>query len=462
MVDWGGLFDKGVDKIGDGVDKGKELLGEGIDHATDKIGQGLEKIGAHEIADKVEDWGDGTASALGAQVGEQQLGQTEEADELIHGKPEKIAEAVKNLRDFQKAFDLVGSGMRKLDSGHWKGEAADAFREKFSTLPTDWLHAADAMENAAKALETYSKAVVSAQGKAREAIALYKEGDGDSKTAVDTYNKKVDAYNAARTGDNPLPDPGAFSDPGKAKRQRAKEILNDARTARNEAGDTAKAAVSAALAHAPKEPTGRERAKLELMDYGLGQGIELAHFGGGVVKGTAGLLNFVRSVNPVDPYNLTHPAEYYKGVNMTLMRPGVHGGQPGPGAQERLGGGEGRPVGVLRPAGSGDAGNEGRGRDPRRTARRLEGRDQAPAGREEAGRQPRGPGEGPADRLQAGQGDTMREGPRRHRLGPGPAAAERHRPARLASRRLPADLRLLAPLGPLVRPDVVVVGGPAS
>ncbi|MEV7369743.1 putative T7SS-secreted protein [Streptomyces sp. NPDC090301] len=318
MVDWGGLVDKGIDKIGDGIDKGKELVGEGVDYVTDKAGQGLDKIGAHDIADSVEDWGDETASSLGAQVGEQQLGQTEEADELIHGKPEKIAEAVKNLRDFQKAFDLVGSGMRKLDSGHWKGEAADAFREKFSTLPTDWLHAADAMENAAKALETYSKAVVSAQGKAREAIALYKEGDGDSKAAVATYNKKVDAYNAARTGDSPLPDPGPFSDPGKAKRQRAKEILNDARKARNEAGDTAKAAVSAALAHAPKEPTGRERAKLELMDYGLGQGIELAHFGGGIVKGTAGLLNFVRSVNPVDPYNLTHPAEYYKGVNMTL------------------------------------------------------------------------------------------------------------------------------------------------
>ncbi|MFJ8298470.1 putative T7SS-secreted protein [Streptomyces sp. NPDC094447] len=318
MVDWGGLVDKGIDKIGDGIDKGKEIVGEGVDYVTDKAGQGLDKIGAHDIADSVEDWGDETASSLGASVGEQQLGQTEEADELIHGKPEKIAEAVKNLRDFQKAFDLVGSGMRKLDSGHWKGEAADAFREKFSTLPTDWLHAADAMENAAKALETYSRAVVGAQGKAREAIALYKEGEQDSKAAVDSYNKKVDAYNAARTGDDPLPDPGAFSDPGKAKRQRAKEILNDARKARNEAGDTAKAAVAAALAHAPKEPTGRERAKLELMDYSLGQSIELAHFGGGVVKGTAGLLNFVRSVNPVDPYNLTHPADYYKGVNTTL------------------------------------------------------------------------------------------------------------------------------------------------
>ncbi|MFJ7987632.1 putative T7SS-secreted protein [Streptomyces sp. NPDC096351] len=318
MVDWGGLVDKGIDKIGDGIDKGKEIVGEGVDYVTDKAGQGLDKIGAHDIADSVEDWGDETASSLGASVGEKQLGQTEEADELIHGKPEKIAEAVKNLRDFQKAFDLVGSGMRKLDSGHWKGEAADAFREKFSTLPTDWLHAADAMENAAKALETYSRAVVGAQGKAREAMALYKEGEQDSKAAVDSYNKKVDAYNAARTGDDPLPDPGAFSDPGKAKRQRAKEILNDARKARNEAGDTAKAAVAAALAHAPKEPTGRERAKLELMDYSLGQSIELAHFGGGVVKGTAGLLNFVRSVNPVDPYNLTHPADYYKGVNTTL------------------------------------------------------------------------------------------------------------------------------------------------
>lgn len=318
MVDWGGLVDKGIDKIGDGIDKGKELVGEGVDYVTDKAGEGLDRIGAHDWADAVEDWGDETASSLGAEVGEQQLGQTEEANELVHGNPDKIAATVKNLRDFQRAFDLVGGGMKKLDADHWKGEAADTFREKFQTLPTDWLHAADAMENAAKALEAYSHAIVSAQGKAREAIAMYKEGEGDSKTAVDTYNKKVDAYNAARTGDSPLPHPGEFTDPGKAKRTRAREILNDARKARNEAGETAKAAVRAALAHAPQEPTGRERAKLELMDYGLGQGIELAHFGGGVIKGTAGLVNFVRSVNPVDPYNLTHPAEYYKGVNTTL------------------------------------------------------------------------------------------------------------------------------------------------
>ncbi|MDQ0943400.1 putative T7SS-secreted protein [Streptomyces sp. V1I1] len=314
----GKATDKVVDGIDKGIDQGKELVGEGVDWATDKAGDGLRHYGHDGVAEAVEDWGDETASSLGAEVGEQQLGQTEEANELIHGKPDKIASTVKNLRDFQKAFDLVGGGMKKLDSSNWKGEAANAFREKFETLPTDWLRAADAFEEAAKALETYSKAITSAQGKAREAIALYKEGDKDTETAKAEYKKKADAYDAARNSDTPLPHPGNPSDPGKSKRARAQEILADARRARNEAAETAKGAVTAAMAHAPKEPTGRDKARLEIMDWGLGQSIELAHFGGGVIKGTAGLVNFVRSVNPIDAYNLTHPAEYYKGVNMTL------------------------------------------------------------------------------------------------------------------------------------------------
>ncbi|MGA6172477.1 putative T7SS-secreted protein [Streptomyces sp. NPDC012600] len=318
MTDWGGTFDKFVDGAARGIDRGKELLGEGIDATTDKIGAGLERVGAHDWADKVEDWGDQTASSLGAEVGEKQLGQSEEADELIHGKPEKITATVKNLRDFQKAFDLVGGGLRKLDSGRWRGEAADAFRRKFQTLPTDWLRAADAFEDAAKALETYASAVTSAQGKARAAIALYREGRQDSEKAVAAFNKKVDAYNAARTGDQPLPHPGTFSDPGVSKQKRAQEDLEDARRSRNEAGERARSAVAAAMAHAPDIPTGRDRFRDELIDRGMTYGVELTHVGGGVVKGVAGLAGFLRQVNPLDAYNLTHPAEYYKGVNMTL------------------------------------------------------------------------------------------------------------------------------------------------
>lgn len=39
------------------------------------------------------------------------------------------------------------------------------------------------------------------------------------------------------------------------------------------------------------------------------------HVGGGLIKGTAGLLNFARGINPLDPYNLTHPAEYATNLN---------------------------------------------------------------------------------------------------------------------------------------------------
>ncbi|MCM2411183.1 DUF6531 domain-containing protein [Streptomyces sp. RKAG290] len=317
-MDWGKLGGDLYDGAGKLVDKGKEFAGEVIDEGTDIVGSGLEKVGADQWADAVEDWGDETASSLGAEIGEQQLGQSEEADELIHGRPEKISAAVTNLRDFYRAFDLVGGGMKRLDSGHWKGAAADAFRAKFETLPTDWLRAADACEDAAAALETYAGTVTSAQAKAAEAIALYKESKQDYETAAAAFKEKAEAYNAVRNTDHPLPHPGQFTDPGIAKRRRAQEILQDARRARNEAAEVAKTAITAAMAHAPKEPTGLARAKQELIDYEVGQGIELAHFGGGVIKGTAGLVNFVRSVNPQDPYNLTHPAEYYKGVNMTL------------------------------------------------------------------------------------------------------------------------------------------------
>ncbi|GGZ24991.1 hypothetical protein GCM10010387_18070 [Streptomyces inusitatus] len=306
------------DGVRDGVDKGKEIVGEGVDYVTDKAGAALEKVGAEDWADSVEDWGDSTASSLGADVDEQQLGQTNEANELIHGSPGKIEASAKNLRDFQRAFDAVGAGMRKLDSTNWKGEGANAFRDKFSVLPTDWLRAADAFEAAAKALESFAKTVTWAQSQAREAITLHKKGTETSKDAVDAYNKRVDAYNAARNEPNPPAKPEPFTDPGKAERERAKQILKEARRQRDDAAGLAKGAISGALAHAPQEPEGWDRLKIDGLDLAMAQSTEVTHVVGGVVKGTAGLLNFVRSVNPLDAYNLTHPAEYYKNVNMTL------------------------------------------------------------------------------------------------------------------------------------------------
>ncbi|GGZ21614.1 hypothetical protein GCM10010300_76770 [Streptomyces olivaceoviridis] len=300
-------------------DKGKEKLGEAVDYGTDKLGGALDYVGAHDWADTVEDWGDGIASDLGATPGEQQLGQSEEANELVHGNPGKIRGSAKHLRDFHGAFDKVGQGLKKVDSSGWQGEGGDAFREKFAVHPAKWAQAAEACGTAATALESYADTVKWAQEQAKEAVELYKKGVKASKDAVEAYDKKADAYNAKiKAEEDPGPEPEPFHDPGKADIQAAHAKLAEARTQRNTAASEAQGKVKAALTHAPAEPPPLNRLKNDFTDQALSTGIELTHFAGGVAKGTAGLVNFARGLNPADPYNLTHPAAYLQNVSMTL------------------------------------------------------------------------------------------------------------------------------------------------
>ncbi|MEU1014055.1 putative T7SS-secreted protein, partial [Streptomyces sp. NPDC005890] len=236
-------------------DKGKKKLGEGVDWATDKVGDKLDQVGAHKWADVVEDWGDGVASDLGATPGEQQLGETEEADELVHGDPAKIRESAGHLRDFHGAFDKVSQGLKKVDSSGWKGEGGDAFREKFGVHPAKWAQAAEACKSAAEALESYADTVKWAQGQAKEAVELYKKGVKASKAAFETYQKDVESYKAkADAGEEPGPKPGKFQDPGEADVKAAQHKLAEARKQRNTAATEAQGKMKAALAHAPAEP----------------------------------------------------------------------------------------------------------------------------------------------------------------------------------------------------------------
>ncbi|MFI1284626.1 putative T7SS-secreted protein [Streptomyces sp. NPDC020858] len=319
MTDLGGLIDKGLDKIGDGVDSAKKVVGHGVDRVTDEVGGALDRAGAHGWADKVEDFGDGVASRLGASVREQELGQTEQANELIHGKPSAIRASAKHFTDFQAAFDRVGQGMRALDSGHWKGQAADAFREKFAMHPTDWLHASDACESAGGALSRFAEMVEWAQKQAQEAIELHKAAVKASQEAHEAHLKNQAAYEAAsKAGNNPGPVPVEGADPGEAARNRAKEILDEARRQRDEAATTVERTLKAAMEHAPAEPPQTDRLLAGIRDYAGSELVELNHFVGGIAKGTAGTLNFARGLNPFDPYNLTHPADYQQNLSMTL------------------------------------------------------------------------------------------------------------------------------------------------
>ncbi|WP_255953081.1 putative T7SS-secreted protein [Streptomyces odontomachi] len=308
---------KGLGAVEHGVDVVKKGVGEGVDWTTDEIGAGLDRVGAHGLADTVEDIGDELASDLGATPGEKQLGETDDPNELIHGYPKNLRIVAGHLKDFHKAFDRVGQGMRGLDSSHWRGEAADTFREKFAMHPTKWLHAADACEAAGKALDSYADTVAWALTQAAEAIATYAKGKGASDLAHENFRKECDAYRKKMEREkDPGPGPAPFTDPGQAEIRRAREILATARRQRNKAGQDAADAVRSALKHAPAEPPPLSRLGADFADAGVGTGIELAHFTGGVVKGTAGLVNLVRGINPLDTYNATHPAEYVQDLNL--------------------------------------------------------------------------------------------------------------------------------------------------
>ncbi|MDI3405404.1 putative T7SS-secreted protein [Streptomyces cavernicola] len=283
--------------LGDYLDAGAAALGDGAQWVGDKAADGLEAIGADGAAEGVRDAGEWTGDKLGADIPERGLGETEDPKELIHGNVETITERAEHLRDFYRAFERLGTGLRGLDSDSWRGEAGDAFREKFSPQPKFWLSAADACEEAAKALVTYASTVQWAQAEAREAIAAYKQAKAASDKAVADYNTKVDRYNrVAEAGGDPGPEPGPFTDPGKAGFEQAEHQLKDARRQRDDAARTARETVKRLVDQAPPNPGALEVLGSAAKDMAEGMVLNQVHFVGGALKGLAETAALVRMV----------------------------------------------------------------------------------------------------------------------------------------------------------------------
>jgi RHS repeat-associated protein len=318
-----------VSIFGDIWDEGKSLVGSGIDDLSKVAGDGLNDVGLHSAAQWVETEGDKAGYDLGADVGELQLGQTTDPAELIHGDPAAIRSSASRLRTFSSAFGETAAGMRGLDTAHWTGAAADAFRGKFAPHPAKWQDAADAATTASGVLESYAATVESAQGQARDAISLYQLGQQATASAATAYNQQVATYNSAANtynaalaaGQNPgarPTEPGAFTDPGAALRDQAQQVLSQARASRNAAASAAAVKVSGAAGLAPAEPSFWSQVGDDALDtLGAGQ-LAQDSFDTGVVDGTADIVKFARVLNPEDPWNETHPAEYLAGLSGTL------------------------------------------------------------------------------------------------------------------------------------------------
>ncbi|WP_326688583.1 DUF6531 domain-containing protein [Streptomyces sp. NBC_01795] len=258
-------------------DAGEDLVegtGDFVEGAGNWSADRMDDVGWESGADWTRDKSRSAANAMGADTAEFQLDETEDPKKLIFGSPGKLRSTASHLKDFKKAFDNVSKGLRGLSKGTLKGKAAEAFWEKVGLEPAKWVKAANACEKAAGALEDFAGTVEWAQGQAREAAAKYKDD----------------------------------------KKKAAQDQLDEARSQRNEAAGRAQSAVKAARDAAPPKPSYSDQAS----DGLTGLKLDATHLTGGVIKGVAGLNNFVRSVNPLDPYNITHPAEYVTNLNSTV------------------------------------------------------------------------------------------------------------------------------------------------
>ncbi|MEV4558190.1 putative T7SS-secreted protein [Kitasatospora sp. NPDC049285] len=323
-----------LDSVGDSLESGFDTVKAGVGSVLDAeahlVGDGLDLVGLHGAAHAVDSFGDSVADSLGAQIGEAQLGESEDPEDLVHGDVGAIGTSVGHLRKFSAAFESTGEGLTRLDHDHWQGQAADAFRAKFAPHPKLWLTAADACRTAADALEQYAQTVQWAQQQAQQAVDAYRAAKQASEQARDAYNQDVDRYNRqarawneeAGAGNDPGPAPtrpAAFSDPGEAGLKEAQELLRTARQQRDSAGEAAKAAVDAATATAPAEPSFLERMGKDLSDAFQGSMVGQLHLAGGIVKGAADIVKFARGLNSMDPYNTTHPAQYADHVSTTAV-----------------------------------------------------------------------------------------------------------------------------------------------
>ncbi|WP_078851930.1 putative T7SS-secreted protein [Streptomyces sp. NRRL B-3229] len=350
-----------VDDFGDGLESAAEGLnkgvGEAVDWGTGKAAGLLSDVDADGAAEKVRDFGESVNNRLGGTVAERALGETDDPRELIHGSAGALRERAGHLRKFAAAFENVGQGMRSLDPGEWRGRAADAFRAKFDVQPKQWLTAADACTAAAGALESYAETVTWAQGQARAAIETYRQAQETSRKAREAYNAKAKAYTQAAeqynakasAGQDPgakPTDPGEYVDPGTAGREEAQEILTRARAQRAEAADQARRKVAAALESAPPKPEFTDRMGADAADLFVGTQLNSVHVLGGLLRGGTDVLKLARTVNPLDPYNLTHPGEWSK--NSSLLLAGLVGTAAHP---ERL------PMSILGTGWSSDPGD---------------------------------------------------------------------------------------------------------
>ncbi|HEY7593278.1 MAG TPA: hypothetical protein VH969_09000 [Actinophytocola sp.] len=174
-----------------------------------------------------------------------ELGQTNDPKELVPGDPAAVTDAADKLRTKANTMETVAGDLSGIRIPGWEGPASSAFWDKFTPEPANWRLGRDAMNSAASTLDSHASSLTWAQGQAAEAIALWNEGEQATRQAISDFESTGGSFMPGMTPGatpgspgGPVPVGGSFSDPGAAKRQQAREILDRARDQLEKAGNS--------------------------------------------------------------------------------------------------------------------------------------------------------------------------------------------------------------------------------
>ncbi|MFI1919362.1 putative T7SS-secreted protein [Nocardia sp. NPDC020380] len=295
--DW---FNKVGDAVENAVDEVETKAGSVIDRGAHTVADFARDHGAGGVADAIDEIGDQISNALGGEIVEKELGQTKDKTELIHGEPSAIHDVSGKLKSMSTSIESTGDALRKIDVADWTGKAATAFHTEFDKQPKMWWTAGDAFVKAAAHLDSWYWAVTTAQAKAQEAIDKWEAAEKEEKSKKSAWNGLSDKEKKA----TPLVDTWT------SMRDEARGILKNARSQRDSIASQVVSGLQTETQEAPTEPPLSQRLSADLSDlkdvYDYGK----LSFGNGLLTSFSSIVQFARSTNALDPYNISHPAEY--------------------------------------------------------------------------------------------------------------------------------------------------------
>lgn len=180
------------------------------------------------------------------------LGSTRDPQALVVGVPGVVEDRAAQLRQRSRGFEDLGEDLQAVRTPSWAGAACEVFYGRYQLMPPAWFRLAQTMADCATALETYAEALRTAQSRAEDAIDRWEQGEEETRRARAAWQEAtaqaLRPVNGIAPGANAV---GPFVDTGQALREEARQILQEARDALDQAGAGAAAVLRPQPAASP-------------------------------------------------------------------------------------------------------------------------------------------------------------------------------------------------------------------